>query len=871
MRALLPSLLLMAASCALEHAESAVRETIVNPLGVVSQPNKFGVYPPGAMKTARNCVMRNPSRLTAIRQAQEIYVGVVTSQKLVPMIHATSAQLFEIVFDVGSSLWELWWIDAGVKTTATLPANDIFSQVGRTDVVTLRERPILSTVFNPVIADYEDPSSTLQRSFRWTQITQPKIYTIATVVAVPDGAVRADTVVTYSAVVRRLFPDGYEIVGPPAPPVRFAANVDCNPTVQIHIGGDGSISNVMAGDIVELYRSQAIDAGTLPADPPRARDPGDTLYLVHRATLTSTSLTINIVDTAQAAFIGESLGGLGEALYTNPLQQGADGAYLPPPAAKCLAVYKGRAFYGNTTEPGQFRASFRGGQGKLDTSSGATAFNRLNGVGERSVTATWANGSNVLTGISAAEMVGIKTGQKLTQKAAGVGGVTFSTTITAVGATTITMSDATTGAGGSAIFGWSDVLELDGLSVVVVRSILDLFSSGGTSYLAAATNTLLHYGEDFTTDQTIVMQRYRIRDFNGSISVRGTNGQNYDPPIPVVTQVNNSGIVTAGSAAQVFLKTFLPNQLTWSEDQQPESVPSRNEFFVGAGEIYSMQATRDALWIFASDGLWRLSGTMTRSGGIPDVRVDPVDSTLILAGPKAARVLRDSVYAYTNRGLVRVDDNGIAELSNGLVGDQVPGEFWSETTAIFVAADEETDEIYLFLGVPPTVATWMFSTKYSCFTTMEAASATLRTTAADYSRAITSIVTASNDPLGTTFGAIWQHDSAATYRSVFLEFQPIYGDDAMGIKQWIDATAVFDLGASGMAVAPSWSGLGESSNFVVAYARDARVNFGVPREAPAVSPTIEPGLTFGDGQVTERSLYGLSLRFEDLSDQQVTR
>jgi hypothetical protein len=70
-----------------------------------------------------------------------------------------------------------------------------------------------------------------------------------------------------------------------------------------------------------------------------------------------------------------------------------------------------------------------------------------------------------------------------------------------------------------------------------------------------------------------------------------------------------------------------------------------------------MCATRDSLFVFKEDGIWRLSGV----GGT--WRVDPFDLTTFCVLPSSIQRMDNSVFMLSNKGVVRVNENGVEILS----------------------------------------------------------------------------------------------------------------------------------------------------------------------------------------------------------------
>jgi hypothetical protein len=107
------------------------------------------------------------------------------------------------------------------------------------------------------------------------------------------------------------------------------------------------------------------------------------------------------------------------------------------------------------------------------------------------------------------------------------------------------------------------------------------------------------------------------------------------------------------------------NRLVWSKQQQPEHFPALNYQDIGSSQaaIQNIVATRDALFVFKEDGIWRLTG----SGGVWDIQ--PLDPTMHLNGPRTAVAFENAVFALFDSGVGRVTDAGVEMLSTPIYPD----------------------------------------------------------------------------------------------------------------------------------------------------------------------------------------------------------
>lgn len=97
------------------------------------------------------------------------------------------------------------------------------------------------------------------------------------------------------------------------------------------------------------------------------------------------------------------------------------------------------------------------------------------------------------------------------------------------------------------------------------------------------------------------------------------------------------------------------NSLYFSKDNQPESVPLVNQILVGSSDapILRIKALRESLFIFKTDGLFRLSGFNS-----DDFVVQLFDNTILLKCPDSVSILNNEIYCFSNQGIVKVSEVG---------------------------------------------------------------------------------------------------------------------------------------------------------------------------------------------------------------------
>lgn len=135
------------------------------------------------------------------------------------------------------------------------------------------------------------------------------------------------------------------------------------------------------------------------------------------------------------------------------------------------------------------------------------------------------------------------------------------------------------------------------------------------------------------------------------------------------------------------------NALYFSKQDEPESVPLLNVILVGSSDepILRIIPLRESLYIFKTDGLYRLSGYDKNS-----FTTALFDSTAILKAPDSVAVLRNQVYFYGTQGVSRVSEVGIEKLSDPIDDKIIPLiSTCSQLDKLTFGIAYETDESYM--------------------------------------------------------------------------------------------------------------------------------------------------------------------------------
>lgn len=834
-------------------AKSGVlRQTVVKPLGFMTTPNPYGQFPAGALRDAKNVVLRRPGEIMAAPSSTnytQFESSIYTARQLVPMDSGHTLLLSQSNVDN----WILdeaipgGTVNAGAFPVGSPSINGLFS-ASRVTSTRSRDRVLLNTKTGGVFAtDFMAPSSLAQRTLRFAGLPQPYFGTNG-INTSTGSAIPQNVMVSYRAVFVREFSDGYVLRSMPSPPLKYLSTTVGNASITFFISWGIVIA---VGDYVELYRTDGLSTTSINADP------GGTFKLINRVKLTATDITnffVNITD--NQVLLSPFYTTYGRELYTNPYQEGENNANLLPECCNAMATFKGFTFYGNLVDRAQFELSVPGGFNESSLMLSGVA-RRATGVGTRFLTGTVTSGSPNITGVSAAEMIGIVVGQNV------LGAFVFGTKVLSVGATSfVATTNATASSAGPNNVQTVDVIEVDG-------ALIDAASAQGiTQNLAAqsgklvATNqaTSLNFGADAAG--LIIAFEPAFPSSTRTITLRATNGANYAPPLPTISAT----VLTLSPTPRL-------NLLRWSKDSEPEHIPSVNETFVGSGQIIALATTKDALWIGCTDGVYRLSG----DAGV--WRVDLVAPGLVLCSPRCMVNMRETIYAYTNFGFGAITDSGFIPISHNLVRSSFPGPPFAETADMLLGRnDAEGEVLFSSSAASSATAIFVYNTISKQFSYINAPT--------QHFNQVTAFAWQENPASGsqcTLWGIsetgqapgfmCW--NSTAAYLDVRVEFYPIDAGDPVSTKQWIDISYLFLEEAAGYLCQAFMSDAGTYTFYAQAtIARhtdaDALATVGIPRQW-ALGPVLRPGFQVASIGSNRVFCLGISMRYVPLSLQREVR
>lgn len=425
---------------------------------------------------------------------------------------------------------------------------------------------------------------------------------------------------------------------------------------------------------LRTYRSE-ITSGIL-------EDPSDDLQLVAEQVLTSTDVSngyVTVVDSTPDTLRGAFL-------YTSPSQPGLGIADQndQPPFAHDICLYKGHVLYANV------RSKHRLSLLLIGAGSGSLTYVTDN------VATT--NGSPIVT--SVASTTDLHVGMKV-KAAAGIPSTARILTIDGANQVTMTQNATATGA--------RDV------------EFQDLVTVGGVEYFAASATSLPNHefeaeiggtpaeniettalslvfavNQDPTNTAIYAFYSSGFEDIPGSIdfeertiggatfTASSTAGDSFNPQISTAVSSSNSAAENTVMAAKF---------------GQPEAVPLKNKFPAGSAPIKRILALREGAFIL-SDKIYKLVGD-----SVDTFSVVNVDTTAKLVAPETAVVFNDSIFCFSDQGVIKINEGGGVNVISRPIEDElqrVSSDLFTTFEDIAFAVPYETARRYI-LFVPVEV------------------------------------------------------------------------------------------------------------------------------------------------------------------------
>lgn len=843
------------------------QQLVLVPLGLVTEPNQLGQIPAGALSVASNIVIRSPAKIAPAPGWTTRYTLTGTDAGTTcAFVVATTGTHCCILFNRTAG-WAFTWVNLATNTavfgptaltldtpwSSTLAQSfPITRQPGFCSV--LFQGQIFVNAFSTLLAwDTETPTTSTEARPRTAGTPSP----VSPTSAITSGtAVPSDQYANLVTLTRRTVQGREYVSSLSAAYVGSTFGGSGDVDISVFVVLDNGWHRV--GDVIEVYRTTCKSWGRTPSAIVLSKlgeNAGSEYLLAGSYTLTATDIAAG--NTTIVIKGGDAQ--LGRPCYTNQAISGTGANAFMPPALGLITAYKGHLFGFSPTEPPAFEMRPMGYWGYLDSTAGAAAY--ANGIGYYAMgsVVTFTSGLNTAVASSVGAIANLRIGARIIWP----GGTR---NVTNIVGTTITFDGAPAPASGTFVTDGRDQIRVDEKTYVNAESYLALAGNapGFTRHeVVCPALQLSPYSNVFITvvpsgNGTVIIRRTLLEDTRTSMQIQATRGENWVPKLPNYTE----------TALSIPEKTT-PNGVVWSENNQPESWPGVNLEHFSRGQPHAVVTTRDAIFCWYSDGLWRFSGTGGTAAAGYDWRGDLVATGITISGSQACCVLNDVGYAYTSEGFISFTSAGqVTRISQGRIGDLLPGPPWDNgpyniDTAVFVCADEETSEI--IIKVPTSTALYRYNTLTDTFVQTQP-TATLTTHAA-YSRYTRSLLT-----VGKTAGGSWvlETDTGAVVSGSVWKYQPFYTDNPYSLKHWQQLDLAF-TGAPSV-VFPTFNSSISGAAIALTNAgpqAQARGSWDIDRDSPAIANMIELAITVGAGGGW--TLQGASLQFEYLTEQRDKR
>lgn len=838
------------------------QQLVLEPLGIITEPNKLGQIPAGAFSVMTNCVERSPGIIENMRAWQTIAtVPHTTSSTSACFVIATPGPYMLVLWNYRSTGFGDWgWAWLNQTTGATVYEGDLYTDVGfqnhqsfdltrqpRFSYTIIGQQVFVNCFSEVIVWDTYQPTTAAAAAPRSGGLHSLSLSGTTAVSAGDGTACGVGRWVAYTAIVKRTLGDK-TLVSAPSAATYFSTlttgGANCSVRAKLVSGLH------IAGDTVELYRTKSKPAGYSGTflSYQQGEEVGAEYQRATTITVQAADVTAGYIDLLDKT--GDEA--LGEALYTNQSLESVGAAAMPPPAANVLVGYKGFLFGFGTTLPPVIQLRPTGFWGGFD---GAMTTGQINsGLGQLIVSGcTYTTGSSTITVTPGSQTATIPVGA--IPVGTGFSGVQQVNSVTVPGSFTVSPNPASNGT--SLPISFTDLLDVEGTNAFIsnwkvcysgITSLTNMAIFAPALKLPPFSLSLSSFVAQ-PTDGFVLGHRV-LDDARTPLRVRCTRGFNFDPQIG--TFVSNYTYV---------YPQYKPNQMAWSEQNQPDAWPFTNVDSFSIGTVCTAVSTRDAIIPFYTDGIWAVTGTGGAAGAGYDWRADPLLKGITICGSQDVCVLLDRVYARTSEGLIAIDGTQITKVTQGRIHDQLDTPPWSDGPGIgagasFLVADEENSEI-IMRAPSATGEMWIYNVNTD---RLSQTTSHTRPVHGDYSRFLRAPLIVGND--GSTTWTV--RAPIGAYGNCSMTYQPVYADNPFAQRHW--QTLNVSGESSAATITPTFNGVACSARSL---GTDGRVAFEVPRNAPAIGNSMQVKIDVTTSVRTK--LNGFALDYRDHTDRRRTR
>lgn len=395
-------------------------------------------------------------------------------------------------------------------------------------------------------------------------------------------------------------------------------------------------------------------------------EPSDEMYLCYE-TNTFSSTAVSFIDLTPDVL-------LGEALYSNPTQEGILQSNYMPPVCEDTALFAGSLFFANTRQTHRFSLQVL----SVGGSTGVTAGESFR-IGHETYTAV------AQTATASAFQFRAFTDGSLSQQQQLR--LTCQSLIKSINDnSTIVRAYYTSGPQDAA-----GKLMLEALNPGYVYTATSLTNGFAVGYSAANKTCFIPALPAFTTVSVTSAVARSSTTGTVTLNTGSAHGLAVGDYMQVLTTSSATAMplglkrVTAvpsstqvsyvdpyiGAGASVVTGTFCkatvysddetrPQRLYFSKTGIPEAVPLLNYLDIGGANypIRRIVTVGNSLFVFKDDGLFRITGYDTGS-----LQVEPFDPTVKLLATNSVAKLANAIYCWTNQGVVAINESGVQVVS----------------------------------------------------------------------------------------------------------------------------------------------------------------------------------------------------------------
>lgn len=224
-----------------------------------------------------------------------------------------------------------------------------------------------------------------------------------------------------------------------------------------------------------------------------------------------------------------------------------------------------------------------------------------------------------------------------------------------------------------------------------------------------------------TGDSIVINNSNSVPSLSGIHTVTVVSPTTFTIDVHVITP-GTEGVFKKTSSAESSDNEIKQNRVYYSKFQQPEAVPITNYFDVGAEDkpILRIFPLRDSLFVFKTDGLYRISGESA------PFNLTLFDSSVLLKAPDSVAVLTNQVYCYTTQGIIVLSEAGSNAISlpiDSQIRNLSASQYTNFNKLTFGVGYESDDSYYVWTNTNTTdeVATvcYRYSTRTTSWTTLD--------------------------------------------------------------------------------------------------------------------------------------------------------